>query len=60
LRTWGEKNPNAKGEPSISWRMIGIYLSPRTPFSVQAVRKQYAATQELIKGGYKGIVKYKT
>ncbi len=60
LRTWGEKNPNAKGKASISWREIGIYLSPRTPFSVQLVRKQYAAAQELIQGGYKKIVKYKT
>lgn len=60
LRTWGEHHPNAEGKPSISWREIGIYLSPRTPFSVQAVRKQYAAVQGLIRGGYKEIVKYKT
>lgn len=60
LREWGKKNSKEKGKSSIGWKEIGIYLSPRTPVSVQAVRKQYAAAQDFIDGGYKRLVKYKT
>lgn len=66
LRVWGEQDGRAirewqgKTMSCISWNSIGRYLSPRTPLSVQRVRRQHAAVEEYIRGGYKLLVKYKS
>lgn len=66
LRVWGEQEGRAirewqgKTVSCISWNSIGRYLSPRTPLSVQRVRRQHAAVEEYIRGGYKLLVKYKS
>lgn len=64
LRNWSLSGRRAirKGNelhPSISWAMIGQYLSPKTPYTTQMLRKRYAATEKYIHGHYLELLKHK-
>jgi hypothetical protein len=64
LRKWGEADGRAiirNGEKTscISWAMIGKYLSPKTPYTAQMLRKRFEAVEDYINGNYMELLKYK-
>ncbi|MFP4098882.1 MAG: transcriptional regulator domain-containing protein [Alphaproteobacteria bacterium] len=64
LRTWGETGRRAIKKDGvltscISWAMIGQYLSPKTPYTAQMLRKRFETVEDYINGNYMELLRYK-